>query len=247
MRSEILIVSVRRAISMKIHEYQGKEILGQFGVPVPRGIPAFTVQEAVEAAQKLGGPVWVVKAQIHAGGRGKGGGVKVARSIDDVRARVGEILGMQLVTHQTGPEGQKVRRLYIEEGADIQKEYYLSCVTDRGTQKVAFIASSEGGMDIEEVAHNHPEKIVKVFIDPAMGLIDAQGEELARGVDMPDDSKAQFIDVCKKLYTCYMQTDASLVEINPLVITNDGNLLALDGKMNFDDNALFFFYFIQWR
>ena len=158
MRSEILIVSVRRAISMKIHEYQGKEILGQFGVPVPRGIPAFTVQEAVEAAQKLGGPVWVVKAQIHAGGRGKGGGVKVARSIDDVRARAGEILGMQLVTHQTGPEGQKVRRLYIEEGADIQKEYYLSCVTDRGTQKVAFIASSEGGMDIEEVAHNYPKR-----------------------------------------------------------------------------------------
>ena len=239
MRSEILIVSVRRAISMKIHEYQGKEILGQFGVPVPRGIPAFTVQEAVEAAQKLGGPVWVVKAQIHAGGRGKGGGVKVARSIDDVRARAGEILGMQLVTHQTGPGGQKVRRLYIEDGADIQKEYYLSCVTDRGTQKVAFIASSEGGMDIEEVAHNHPEKIVKVFIDPAMGLIDAQGEELARGVDMPDDSKAQFIDVCKKLYTCYMQTDASLVEINPLNRDSKGNIVALDAKFNFDSNALF--------
>ena len=224
---------------MKIHEYQGKDILRKFGVPVPRGIAAFTVQEAVEAAQKLGGSVWVVKAQIHAGGRGKGGGVKVAKSIDEVKARAEEILGMQLVTHQTGPEGQKVRRLYIEEGADIQKEYYLSCVTDRGTQKVAFIASSEGGMDIEEVAHSHPEKIVKVFVDPATGLTDAQGEELARGVGMPDDSKAQFIDVCKKLYTCYMETDASLVEINPLNRDSQGNIIALDAKFNFDSNALF--------
>ena len=144
---------------MKIHEYQGKEILRSFGVPVPRGIPAFTVQEAVEAAQKLGGPVWVVKAQIHAGGRGKGGGVKVAKSIDQVKDLAGQILGMQLKTHQTGPDGQKVRRLYIEDGADIQKEYYVSVLTDRATQKVAFIASSEGGMDIEEVAHSHPEKI----------------------------------------------------------------------------------------
>ena len=169
---------------MKIHEYQGKEILRQFGVPVPRGIPAFTVQEAVEAAQKLGGPVWVVKAQIHAGGRGKGGGVKVAKSIEDVQKLAGDILGMQLKTHQTGPEGQKVRRLYIEEGADIQKEYYLSVVTDRGTQKVAFIASSEGGMDIEEVAHSNPEKIIKIFIDPAIGLTAEQGEELAQGVGM---------------------------------------------------------------
>ena len=151
---------------MKIHEYQGKEILRSFGVPVPRGIPAFTVQEAVEAAQKLGGPVWVVKAQIHAGGRGKGGGVKVAKTIDDVKRIAGEILGMQLKTHQTGPEGQKVRRLYIEDGADIQKEYYVSLVTDRATQKIAFIASSEGGMDIEEVAHATPEKIITEFIDP---------------------------------------------------------------------------------
>ena len=150
---------------MKIHEYQGKEILRRFGVPVPRGIPAFTVQEAVEAAQKLGGPVWVVKAQIHAGGRGKGGGVKVAKSIDDVKKLAGEILGMQLKTHQTGPEGQKVRRLYIEDGADIQKEYYVSVVTDRGTQKVAFIASSEGGMDIEEVAHSHPEIVALRDLD----------------------------------------------------------------------------------
>jgi len=224
---------------MKIHEYQGKEILRQFGVPVPRGIPAFTVQEAVEAAQKLGGPVWVVKAQIHAGGRGKGGGVKVAKSLDQVKELAGQILGMQLITHQTGPEGQKVRRLYIEDGADIQKEYYLSVVTDRGTQKVAFIASSEGGMDIEEVAHSTPEKIVKVFVDPAIGLTQAQGEELARGVAMPADSVAQFIDVCQKLYKCYMDTDASLVEINPLNRDGKGNIIALDAKFNFDANALF--------
>ncbi|MEZ5606615.1 MAG: ADP-forming succinate--CoA ligase subunit beta [Burkholderiaceae bacterium] len=224
---------------MKIHEYQGKEILRQFGVPVPRGIPAFTVQEAVEAAQKLGGPVWVVKAQIHAGGRGKGGGVKLAKSIEQVKELAGQILGMQLITHQTGPEGQKVRRLYIEEGADIQKEYYLSVVTDRATQKVAFIASSEGGMDIEEVAHSTPEKIVKVFVDPLAGLTDAQGQELARGVAMPEGSVAQFVDVCKKLYQCYMDTDASLVEINPLNRDSKGNIIALDAKFNFDANALF--------
>ena len=224
---------------MKIHEYQGKEILRQFGVPVPRGIPAFTVQEAVEAAQKLGGPVWVVKAQIHAGGRGKGGGVKLAKSIDQVKELAGQILGMQLVTHQTGPEGQKVRRLYIEEGADIQKEYYLSVVTDRATQKVAFIASSEGGMDIEEVAHSTPEKIVKVFVDPLVGVTAAQGEELARGVGMPAGSVAQFVDVCQKVYKCYMDTDASLVEINPLNRDGKGNIIALDAKFNFDSNALF--------
>ena len=224
---------------MKIHEYQGKEILRSFGVPVPRGIPAFTVQEAVEAAQKLGGPVWVVKAQIHAGGRGKGGGVKVAKSVDDVKKLAGQILGMQLKTHQTGPEGQKVRRLYIEDGADIQKEYYLSVVTDRATQKVAFIASSEGGMDIEEVAHSSPEKIVKVFVDPLVGFTQAQGEELAKGIGMPADSQAQFIDICQKLYKCYMETDASLVEINPLNRDSKGNIVALDSKFNFDANALF--------
>ena len=224
---------------MKIHEYQGKEILRQFGVPVPRGIPAFTVQEAVEAAQKLGGPVWVVKAQIHAGGRGKGGGVKVAKTIDQVKELAGQILGMQLKTHQTGPEGQKVRRLYIEDGADIQKEYYLSVVTDRGTQKVAFIASSEGGMDIEEVAHATPEKIIKVFVDPLIGLTDAQAKELAKGINLPADSEAQFADVCKKLYKCYMETDASLVEINPLNRDGKGNIIALDAKFNFDSNALF--------
>ena len=238
-RSVLVILFRSQSDVMKIHEYQGKEILRQFGVPVPRGIPAFTVQEAVEAAQKLGGPVWVVKAQIHAGGRGKGGGVKVAKSIDDVKRLAGEILGMQLVTHQTGPEGQKVRRLYIEDGADIQKEYYVSVVTDRESQKVAFIASSEGGMDIEEVAHSHPEKIIKVFVDPLTGLTDAQAKEIADGIGMPADSTAQAMDVFQKLYKCYMETDASLVEINPLNRDSKGQVMALDAKFNFDANALF--------
>jgi succinyl-CoA synthetase beta subunit len=224
---------------MKIHEYQGKEILSRFGVPVPRGIPAFSVDEAVAAAQKLGGPVWVVKAQIHAGGRGKGGGVKVAKSIDDVKRLAGDILGMQLKTHQTGPEGQKVNRLYIEDGADIQKEYYVSVVTDRGTQKIAFIASSEGGMDIEEVAHSTPEKISTVFIDPLTGLTDALAKQIADSIGMPADSTAQAVDIFKKLYQCYMETDASLVEINPLNRDSKGNVMALDAKFNFDSNALF--------
>ena len=224
---------------MKIHEYQGKEILRQFGVPVPRGYAAFSVLEATEAAQKLGGPVWVVKAQIHAGGRGKGGGVKLARSLDDVKKLSGEILGMQLKTHQTGPDGQKVRRLLIEEGADIKKEYYVAAVTDRATQKVAIMASSEGGMDIEEVAHATPEKIIKVFIDPLIGMTDAQGTELANGIGVPAASQAQAIDVFKKLYQCYMDTDCSLAEINPLILEGNGNIKALDAKFNFDSNALF--------
>jgi succinyl-CoA synthetase beta subunit len=224
---------------MKIHEYQGKEILRQFGVPTPRGIAAFTVQEAVEAAQKLGGPVWVVKAQIHAGGRGKGGGVKVAKSIDDVKALAGEILGMQLKTHQTGPEGQKVRRLYIEDGADIQKEYYVSVVTDRATQKVAFIASSEGGMDIEEVAHSTPEKIITEFIDPLVGFSGEQAKKIADAIGMPADSTAQAVDIFQKLFKCYMDTDASLVEINPLNRDSKGGVMALDAKFNFDANALY--------
>jgi succinyl-CoA synthetase beta subunit len=224
---------------MKIHEYQGKEILCQFGIPVPRGYPAFTVQEAVEAAQKLGGPVWVVKAQIHAGGRGKGGGVKIARSLDEVKLLAGQILGMQLKTHQTGPEGQKVRRLLIEDGADIRKEYYAAVVTDRATQKVAMMASSEGGMDIEEVAHKTPEKIIKVFIDPLVGMSDAQGLELARGIGVPQPSQTQAVDVLKKLYACYMASDASLAEINPLILEGSGHIKALDAKFNFDANALF--------
>ena len=224
---------------MKIHEYQGKEILRKFGVPVPRGIAAFTVQEAVEAAQKLGGPVWVVKAQIHAGGRGKGGGVKVAKSIDDVKRLAGDILGMQLKTHQTGPEGQKVRRLNIEDGADIKKEYYVSAVTDRASQRVAFMASSEGGMDIEEVAHSTPEKIITELVDPLTGLGAEQALKIAQAVGLTGASAAQAADVLQKLYTCYMDTDASLVEINPLNCDSKGNIMALDSKFNFDANALF--------
>nr|WP_315245278.1 ADP-forming succinate--CoA ligase subunit beta [uncultured Albidiferax sp.] len=224
---------------MKIHEYQGKEILRNFGVPVPKGIPAFTVQEAVEAAQKLGGPVWVVKAQIHAGGRGKGGGVKLARSIEEVKQLATEILGMQLITHQTGPEGQKVRRLLIEDGADIKKEYYVSAVTDRATQKVAFIVSSEGGMDIEEVAHSSPEKITTDFVDPAIGMTEELGKKLADAIGVPAGSTAQAVDVLQKLYKIYMDTDASLVEINPLILEGNGNIKALDAKFNFDPNALF--------
>ena len=229
---------------MKIHEYQGKELLRQAGVPVPRGYPAFTVREAVEAAQKLGGPVWVVKAQIHAGGRGKGGGVKLARSLAEVETLAGQILGMQLKTHQTGPDGQKVRRLLIEDGADIKKEYYVAAVTDRATQKVALMASSEGGMDIEEVAHRTPEKILKAFVDPLTGMTDAQALELARGIGVPEASQAQAADVLKKLYACYMDTDASLAEINPLILEGSkdgkpGNIKALDAKFNFDSNALF--------
>ena len=224
---------------MKIHEYQGKEILRNFGVPVPRGYPAFTVHEAGEAAQKLGGSVWVVKAQIHAGGRGKGGGVKLARSLDEVQQLAGEILGMQLKTHQTGPEGQKVRRLLVEEGADIKKEYYVAALTDRATQKVAMMASSEGGMDIEEVAHKTPEKIIKVFVEPATGLTDAQAGELADGIGVPAASRAQAVQVFKKLYQTYMDTDASLAEINPLILEGNGNVKALDAKFNFDSNALY--------
>ncbi|BAO30582.1 ADP-forming succinate--CoA ligase subunit beta [Sulfuritalea hydrogenivorans] len=224
---------------MKIHEYQGKEILKKFGVTTPRGIPCFSVDEAVKAAETLGGKVWVVKAQIHAGGRGKGGGVKVAKNPDEVRIYAKAILGMQLKTHQTGPEGQKVRRLLIEEGADIKKEYYVAALTDRATQKVAMMASSEGGMDIEEVAHKTPEKIIKVFVDPAAGLTDAQANELAKGIGVPEGSLAQAVDTLKKLYTCYMETDASLAEINPLILEGNGNIKALDAKFNFDSNALY--------
>ncbi len=224
---------------MKIHEYQGKEILRQFNVPVPRGVPAFTVQEALEAAQKLGGPVWVVKAQIHAGGRGKGGGVKVARSIEAVKELAGQILGMQLKTHQTGPDGQKVRRLYIEEGADIGREFYVSLVTDRASQKVALIASSEGGMDIEEVAHSTPEKIVTELIDPLTGLTEPQAAAVAQRIGMEGHTVDQAVSLLQNLYRCYMETDASLVEINPLNRDSQGNLIALDAKFNFDANALF--------
>ena len=224
---------------MKIHEYQGKQILRYYGVPTPRGFPALSVDEAVEGAKNLGGSVWVVKAQIHAGGRGKGGGVKVAKTLDEVRARAKEILGMQLITHQTGPEGQKVRRLLIEEGADIKKELYAGMVVDRGTQKVVLMASSEGGMDIEEVAAKTPEKIRRVYIDPGQGLTDADADEIALGIGIPQAALAQGRAVFKGLYKCFDATDASLAEINPLILTGDNRVVALDAKLNFDDNALF--------
>jgi succinyl-CoA synthetase beta subunit len=226
-------------ITMKIHEYQGKEIFRKFGMPTPRGFPAFTVDEAVEAAKRLGGSVWVVKAQIHAGGRGKGGGVKVARSLDEVRKFSSSILGMQLKTHQTGPQGQKVRRLLIEEGADIKKELYVGMVVDRGTQKVALMASSEGGMDIEEVAAHTPEKIHKVFIDPAAGLTDKDATDVARRIGLPESAVGEGAEIFKKLYKCFWETDASLAEINPLILTKQNSVVVLDSKMNFDSNALF--------
>ena len=224
---------------MKIHEYQGKEIFRRYGMAVPRGVPAFTVEDAVKAAQSLGGPVWVVKAQIHAGGRGKGGGVKLARSIDEVRALAGQILGMQLVTHQTGPAGQKVRRLLVEEGADIRKELYVGMVVDRGSQRVVLMASSEGGMDIEEVAAKSPEKIQRVIIDPMRGLTDEQADGVARSIGIPDASVPEARTMLQGLYRAFDETDASLAEINPLILTGDGRVVALDAKLNFDSNALF--------
>jgi len=224
---------------MKIHEYQGKEIFRRFGMATPRGIPAFSVDEAVKAAETLGGSVWVVKAQIHAGGRGKGGGVKVAKSLAEVRDLAGKILGMQLVTHQTGPKGQKVRRLLIEEGANISKELYVGMVVDRATQRVTLMASSEGGMDIEEVAAHTPEKIHKVFIDPETGLSDGDADSVARKIGVPDASVPQARKMLQGLYKAFDETDASLAEINPMIVSGDGKIVALDAKLNFDANALF--------
>jgi succinyl-CoA synthetase beta subunit len=224
---------------MNIHEYQGKEIFRRFGMATPRGIPAFSVDEAVKAAETLGGSVWVVKAQIHAGGRGKGGGVKVAKSPAEVRDLAGKILGMQLVTHQTGPKGQKVRRLLIEEGADISKELYVGMVVDRATQRVALMASSEGGMDIEEVAAKTPQKIHKVFIDPETGLSDEDADTVARKIGVPDASVPQARKMLQGLYRAFDETDASLAEINPLIVSGNGKVIALDAKFNFDANGLF--------
>ncbi|MBL8541452.1 MAG: ADP-forming succinate--CoA ligase subunit beta [Burkholderiales bacterium] len=224
---------------MKIHEYQAKEILRKYGVVTPRSVPCFTVDEAMAAAKTLGGPVWVVKAQIHAGGRGKGGGVKVAKSEAEVKQYASQILGMQLVTHQTGPAGQKVRRLLIEEGADIKKELYVGMVVDRVAQRVTLMASSEGGMDIEEVAAKTPEKIHKVAIDPVKGLTDAEADDVARKIGIPDASVPQARTVLQGLYRAFDETDASLAEINPLILTGDGRVVALDAKVNFDSNGLF--------
>jgi succinyl-CoA synthetase beta subunit len=224
---------------MNVHEYQGKEILRRYGVATPRGYPCFSVAEADEAARKLGGKVWVVKAQIHAGGRGKGGGVKVAKSLDEVHQFASAILNMTLVTHQTGPEGRVVRRLLVEEGADIRKELYVGMVVDRATQRVTLMASSEGGMEIEEVAAHSPEKIHKVAIDPVAGLAEAEADDVARKIGVPEGSLAQARNFMQGLYRAFVECDASLAEINPLIITGDGRVLALDAKLNFDSNALF--------
>ncbi len=227
------------ANSMNIHEYQAKEVLRAFGVPVPKGQPAFSVEEAVKAAEALGGPVWVVKAQIHAGGRGKGGGVKVVKSIEDVRKEAQRMLGMTLVTHQTGPAGRLVKRLYIEDGSAIDRELYLSALVDRATSRIAFIVSTEGGMDIEEVAHKTPEKIHTFQIEPAAGYSPYVGNEIAVALGLKGDQAKQIGQVVKKLYEAFLAKDMSLLEINPLVVTKDGNIICLDAKLNFDDNALY--------
>jgi succinyl-CoA synthetase beta subunit len=224
---------------MNIHEYQAKSVLAKFGVPVPRGGVAYTPAEAEQVAQSLGGALWVVKAQIHAGGRGKAGGVKLAKSLDEVKRLAKEMLGMTLVTHQTGPAGKEVKRVYIEEGSDIGEELYLSAVLDRNTSRVSFMGSKEGGVDIEEVAHKHPEKIITVSIDPATGIQAFHARKLAYGMKIPVEQHAAFGGLIEGIYNSFIGTDASQIEINPLVITKQGKLIALDAKFNFDDNALF--------
>jgi succinyl-CoA synthetase beta subunit len=224
---------------MNIHEYQAKAILRDFGVPVPRGFAAFTAQDAEKAANELGGPVWVVKAQIHAGGRGKAGGVKVVKSIDEVKREAERMLGSVLVTHQTGPRGRQVRRVYIEEGSAIEREYYLSALVDRSTSRVAFVASTEGGMDIEEVAHNTPDKIVSFSIDPATGFMPHHARYAAQVLGFGGELTKQAEDMLPKLYQAFLAKDMSLLEINPLVVTKAGRLICLDAKIGFDDNALY--------
>jgi succinyl-CoA synthetase beta subunit len=224
---------------MNIHEYQAKALLRDYGVAVPNGYPAMSVAEAVDAAQKLPGPVYVVKAQIHAGGRGKGGGVKVVKSVDQVKAEAERMLGMQLITHQTGAEGQKVRRLYIEEGADIARELYLSVLLDRATSRVTFMVSTEGGMDIEEVAHNTPDKILHVAIDPATGMQPFHTRRIAEALGLTGPSQKSAAKLVTSVYKAFIDLDASLLEINPLVVTKAGQVIALDAKMNFDDSALY--------
>jgi succinyl-CoA synthetase beta subunit len=224
---------------MNIHEYQAKAVLREFGVPVPRGAAAFTAAEAEKAASELGGPVWVAKAQIHAGGRGKAGGVKVVKSIAEVKREAERLLGSVLVTHQTGPHGKEVRRLYIEEGSNIDREYYLSALVDRATSRVAFVASTEGGMDIEEVAHTSPEKIVSFSIDPATGFMAHHARYVAKALGFSADIAKQAASLLPKLYQAFLAKDMSLLEINPLVVTKTGQLICLDAKIAFDDNALY--------
>ena len=224
---------------MKIHEYQAKNLFRKYGIPVLEGIACFSVEEAVEASIKLGGDIWAVKAQIHAGGRGKGGGVKVARSLNDVKEYAGEILGMKLVTHQTDRDGQIVRRLFIEQGADIQKEFYIGMLVDRSSQRVCLMVSSEGGMNIEDVANKTPEKINKVLIDPIEGLTSEDAIRVAQIINFPQCDLSEITTLLQNLYKLFDSTDALLVEVNPLILTTDNHFLALDAKMNFDDNALF--------
>jgi len=224
---------------MNIHEHQAKAVLAEFGVPVPRGFPAFSIDEAVAAGEKLGGPVWVVKAQIHAGGRGKGGGVKVVRSLEDLKAEATRMLGMTLVTHQTGPHGKKVGRLYIEEGAAIARELYLSLLVDRETSRVSVVASTEGGMDIEEVAHATPEKIVTFSIDPATGPWPHHAAQLAKSLNLSGDQAKQIRSLLPALYKAFVAKDMSMLEVNPLIVTGDGRIVVLDAKVSFDDNALY--------
>jgi succinyl-CoA synthetase beta subunit len=224
---------------MNIHEYQAKGVLAQYGVAVPRGGVAYTVEEAVKVAQDLGGPVWVVKAQIHAGGRGKGGGVKVVKSLDELKTVAGEILGMTLVTPQTGPQGRVVRRIYVEEGADIARELYLSMLVDRASSRVSIMASTEGGMDIEEVAAETPEKITVITIDPVAGIQAFHARQVAFSLGLTGDQVKAAVRFVLATYKAFMDTDASLLEINPLVVTGAGAVVALDAKMNFDDSALF--------
>ncbi|SFA41850.1 succinyl-CoA synthetase (ADP-forming) beta subunit [Parageobacillus thermantarcticus] len=224
---------------MNIHEYQAKEILRNYGVSVPNGRVAFTVEEAVEAAKELGSPVCVVKAQIHAGGRGKAGGVKVAKSLDEVRTYASELLGKVLVTHQTGPEGKEVKRLLIEEGCDIKKEYYIGFVVDRATSRVVLMGSEEGGTEIEEVAAKTPEKIFKEYIDPAVGLQAFQARRLAFNINIPKELVNQAAKFMMGLYQVFVEKDCSIAEINPLVVTGAGKVMALDAKLNFDSNALY--------
>ena len=224
---------------MNIHEYQAKALLSAHGVPILKGEAAFSVDEAVAVADRLGGPVWVVKAQIHAGGRGKGGGVKVVKSLDSVREEAERILGMTLITHQTGPAGRVVKRLFVEDGCAIERELYLSCLVDRASSRVAFIASTEGGMDIEEVAHNTPEKILTLSIDPASGLMPHHARRIAFALGLEGDKIKQCAKLINSIYQAFLATDAGLLEINPLVVTTDGDLVCLDAKMNFDSNALY--------
>ena len=224
---------------MNVHEYQGKEILRKYGVTTPRGIACFSVDEAMAAAEELGGNVWVVKAQIHAGGRGKGGGVKVATNKDELKEYASAILGMQLVTPQTGPEGKKVNRIYIEEGADIADELYIGALVDRETQKVVLMCSSEGGMDIEEVAEHTPEKILKIYVDPTDGLDRAEAEDVCAKIGIPSEAVSEGADFLAGLYEAFVKSDASLAEINPLIVTGDKRVIALDAKFNIDSNALY--------